>query len=329
MRPSSKLQSMRWCAGILIASCAALAMAAEDRYPSHPIRILVPFPAGGAADTIARTLGEQLNLQWGQPVVTDNRPGAGGRLATELLAQAEPDGYTLLIGTVGGIAISPALYKKLPYDPQKDLLPVTRVGEIINVMVVNPGTGVKTVAEFIEWAKKRTAPVRFGSSGTGQPDHIAGELFQRLAGIHMTHVPYKGGGPALIDLISGDLQIMFATYVVALPHVKNGRLRVLAVTTPQRQPLLPDLPAVAETVPGFGLSNWNAVIVPGKTPRPVVERLFVAINKALQAPELRKRQQGAGIEPLGSNSQQEFAQFVHEDSARWAKVVQEAGIHVE
>lgn len=302
---------------------------AQQHYPVRPIRILIPFPAAGAADTIGRTIGEPLAAQLGQPVVIDNRPGAAGRLATEMLAKAEADGYTLLVGTVGGIAISPALYKKLPYDVERDILPLTRVAEIINVMVVNPASGARSMKEFVDWAKKRSGDLRFGSSGTGQTDHIAGEFFQRLTGIRMTHVPYKGGGPALVDLVSGDLQLMFATYVVALPHISSGRLRALAVTTAQRQPLLPDLPPIADTVPGFDISNWNGVFAPAKTPRPVAERLFAEINKALKAPEVKKRQNAAGIEPGGSVSREEFAKFVREDTARWAKIIRDAGITLE
>jgi tripartite-type tricarboxylate transporter receptor subunit TctC len=302
---------------------------AQGKYPVRPIRVLIPFPAGGAADTIGRTIGEQLSAQLKQPVVIDNRPGAGGRLATEMLAKAEPDGYTLLVGTVGAMAISPSLLKKLPYNVERDILPLTRVGEIINVMVVNPSTGARSVREFIDWAKKRSGDVRFGSSGAGQPDHLSGEFFQRLAGIQMTHVPYKGGGPALVDLIAGDLQLMFSTYVVALPHINSGRLRALAVTTPQRQPLLPNLPAVAETVPGFGLSNWNGMFAPAKTPARIADRLFVEINRALKAPEVKKRQNPAGIEPIGSPSRQDFAKFIHEDTVRWAKIIRDADIKVE
>ncbi|MEO8441376.1 MAG: tripartite tricarboxylate transporter substrate-binding protein, partial [Betaproteobacteria bacterium] len=197
------------------------------------------------------------------------------------------------------------------------------------VMVVSPATGATTVREFIDSAHKRSGELRFGSSGTGQPDHLAGEFFQRLAGIRMTHVPYKGGGPALIDLISGDLQLMFATYVVAQPHIKTGRLRVLGVTTLQRQALLPDLPAVSETVPGFGLSNWNGMFVPGRTPPAIADRLFTEINKALHATEVKNRQSAAGIEPQGSPSREQFDTFVREDTARWAKIVKDAGITVE
>ena len=313
-----------------LATAAAMPTAHAQRdYPVRPIRVLIPFPAGGAADTIARTVGEQMSQQFGQPVVMDNRPGAGGRLATEMLAHAEPDGYTLLLGTVGSIAVSPALYRKLPYDPQRDVLPITQAGDVLSVMVVHPGTGVANVRQFIDWAKQRQGQIRFGSSGTGQPDHIAGELFQKLTGVQMTHVPYKGGGPALVDLIAGDLQIMFATYVVALPHIKSGRIKALATTAPHRQPLLPDLPAVSETVPGFGFTNWNGVFAPGRTPGAIADRLHAAVNKALQVPEVRKRQQGAGIEPVGSASRSEFAKFVREDTARWAKLVRDANIKVE
>ncbi|MGE5523185.1 MAG: Bug family tripartite tricarboxylate transporter substrate binding protein [Rhodospirillaceae bacterium] len=320
----------RWAA--ICAACAwALAFAAQaqpDSYPARPIRILVPFPAGGAADTVARTIGEQLAQKMGQPVVVDNRPGAGGRLATELLAKAEPDGYTVLVGTVGGIAVSPAHYKNLPYDPQRDIASITRVAEILNVMVLNPSSGARNVREFIDWAKKR-GEVRFGSSGTGQPDHIAGEFFERLAGIKMTHVPYKGGGPALVDLVSGDIQLTFSTYIVALPHIQSGRLRAVAVTTEQRQPLLPDLPAISETVPGFGVSNWEGMFAPGRTPPRILDRLHSEINAALKAPELKKKQQGAGIDPQGSATREEFVKFVREDTQRWAKLVRDANIHVD
>jgi len=315
-------------AALTMAAAMPVAHAQRD-YPVRPIRVLIPFPAGGAADTIARTVGEQMSQQFGQPVVMDNRPGAGGRLATDMLAHAEPDGYTLLLGTVGSIAVSPALYKKLPYDPQRDVLPITQAGDVLSVMVVHPGTGVANVRQFIDWAKQRPGQIRFGSSGTGQPDHIAGELFQKLTGVQMTHVPYKGGGPALVDLIAGDLQIMFATYVVAVPHIKSGRIKSLATTAPHRQPLLPDLPAVSETVPGFGFTNWNGVFAPGRTPAAIADLLHAAVNKALQVPEVRKRQQGAGIEPVGSRTRSEFAKFVTEDTARWAKLVRDANIQVE
>lgn len=302
---------------------------AQGQYPVRPIRILIPFPAGGVADTIGRTLGEQLHVQMAQPVVIDNRPGAGGRIAAELLAKAEPDGYTIFVSTAGPLVISPALIKNLPYDAEKDFQPVTQVAEAINVMVVNPATGVRNAKEFIEWAKKRPGNVRYGSSGAGQPDHLSGEFFQRLSGLQMTHVPYKGGGPALIDLVSGDLQVMFATYAVAVPHVKGGRLRVIAVTTPSRQPLLPDLPTVGESLPGFAVSNWNGIVVPAKTPAAVAEKLFVELNKAVKVPVVRERQNAVGIEPTGSASRAAFVQFMRVDAERWRKIIRDAGVKVE
>jgi tripartite-type tricarboxylate transporter receptor subunit TctC len=312
-----------------VALCGACTAALAQSYPVRPLRILIPFPAGGVADTIGRTLGEQLSAQMGQPVVIDNRTGAGGRVAAELLTKAEPDGYTLFVSTAGPLVISPALLSRLPYNAEKDFQPVTQVAEAINVMVVNPAGGTRTVAEFVDWAKKRAGNVRFGSSGAGQPDHLSGEFFQRLAGIRMTHVPYKGGGPALVDLISGDLQVMFATYAVAVPHATSGRLRVIAVTTPKRQPLLPDLPTVGETLPGFAVSNWNGVFVPAKTREAVAERLFVELNRAVKVPGVRKRQNAAGIEPVGSASRAAFAQFLRDDAQRWRKIIRDAGVKVE
>ena len=302
---------------------------ARDAYPARPIRMLVPFPAGGAADLAARTIGERFTAQMHQPVVIDNRPGAGGRLAAEMLAKAEPDGYTLFAAVSGAITISPSLYQKLPYDPARDLQPITRLAEIINVMVAHPSTDAANVREFINWAKGRSKDVRFGSSGVGQPDHLSGELFARLTGLRMTHVPYKGGGPALIDLISGDLQVMFPTYIVAMPHVKAGRLRVFAVTTPKRQPLLPDLPTVGETVPGFDVSNWTGLFAPAKTPGSVTSTLLSAVKKATADPEARKRMHGGGLEPGASASTEEFEKFLRNETARWAKIIKEADIRVE
>lgn len=306
------------------------AVFAQANYPVRPIRVLIPFPAAGAADTIGRSIGDRLSAQLGQPVVVDNRPGAAGRLATEMLARAEPDGYTLLVGGVGPISISPSLYKKLPYDAERDFLPLTRAAELINVMVVNPSIGgAKNVQQFIDWAKKRSGNVRFGSSGPGQFDHLVGEFFQRRAGISMTHVPYKGGGPALVDMVSGDIQVMFATYVTALPHIMGKRLRALAVSTPQRQTLLPDLPAVSEVIPGFGASNWNGMFAPAKTPRQIADRLFSEINKAMLAPDVKKRQNAVGIVPVGSASRAEFVKFIREDTARWATIIKDANIKIQ
>ncbi|MBX3663853.1 MAG: tripartite tricarboxylate transporter substrate binding protein [Burkholderiales bacterium] len=314
--------------------CALLAWSgavqAQAKYPVKPIRVLIPFPAAGASDTIGRSLAEQLAIQLGQPVVVDNRPGAAGRLATEMLVRAEPDGYTLLVGGVGPLAISPAVYKRLPYDVMRDFTPITMAAELINVMVVNPNIGgAGGIPQFVSWGKQQQGKVRFGSSGPGQLDHLAGEFFQKLSGVKMTHVPYKGGGPALVDLVSGDIQVMFATYVTALPHIQGKRLRALAVATAKRQPLLPDLPAIDEAVPGFGVSNWNGIFAPARTPRAVSERLFAEVNKAMLAPEVKRRQNAAGIVPVGSSSSAEFVQFIRGDIERWKKITAEAGIALE
>lgn len=301
---------------------------AQEGYPTRPIRILVPFPAGGAADTIGRTIGQQLSAQMGQTVVVDNRPGAAGRLATEMLARAEPNGYTLLIGTPGAISVAPSLYDTLPYDPQRDLLPITLVAEALNVLVVNPSTGVSNVQEFIVWAKK-AKEVRFGSSGIGQTDHLAAELFKRLTGVRMTHVPYKGGGPALVDLLAGDLHVMFPTYVVAVPHLQSGKLRALGIATADRKELVPDLPAISETVPGFGISNWDGIFVPAKTPARIVDRLFAEITRAIKHPDLIKRQNAAGLVPVASASRADFVKFIQEDRTRWAQLIKEVNIKID
>lgn len=314
---------------IMTAAAAWQPSYGQQKYPVRPIRILIPFPAAGAADTIGRTIAEPLAAQLGQTIVMDNRPGAAGRLATDLLAKAEPDGYTLLVGGVGPLAISPWLYEKLPYDAERDFLPITRAAEIINVMVVNSASGVRDVRQFIDWAKRRAGETRFGSSGPGQLDHLAGVNFQRLAGLRMTHVPYKGGGPALIDLVSGDLQVMLATYVVAVPHINSGKLRALAVTTARRQPLLPELPPIVETLPGFDISNWNGIFAPARTPPQIADRLFAEINKAMLVPEVKKRQNYAGIEPEGSPSRAAFTRFMREERARWGKFIRDTGIKIE
>ena len=314
---------------VLLLAVLPGAAAAQSGYPARPVRILIPFPAGGGADVIGRTIGEQLSVSFGQPVVMDNRPGAAGRLATEMLVRAEPDGHTLLVGGVGPLAISPSLYRNLPYNAARDFLPLTRVAEIINVIVVHPASGVGSVVQLIGWAKKRAGDMRYGTSGLGQLDHLVAEFFQKRTAIRMTPVAYKGNGPALIDLIAGDLQVMFPPYVTVVPHVRGGRLRVLAVTTPQRQALLPELPTVGETLPGFGVQNWNGMFAPARVNPAVADRLFTAINAALQSPEVKARQNAVGIEPVGSPSRAAFADFLREDTKRWAQIIRDAGVRVE
>ena len=320
------------CLAVLLVSLLQVGLlpesAAQQAFPSRPLRLLIPFPAGGASDTIGRTLGEQLSTQLGQPVVIDNRPGAAGRLATEMLVRATPDGHTLLVGGVGPVSIAPAVYPSLPYNVERDLLPITLVADIVNVMVAHPSSGATSVKQFIEWGKKR-GELRFGNSGTGQLDHLAGELFQRMTGVRMTAVPYKGNAPALVDLVAGDLHALFGPYVVTGPHIKTGRVRALAITAPKRQALLPDIPTVAETLPGYAASNWNGIFAPAKTPRPAADRLFAEIGKAIKSPEVKSRQNAAGIEPVASASPADFVRYIREDTARWRAVVKQAGIRLD
>lgn len=317
---------------VLIAGWSALwtpALLAQDKYPTRPIRILIPFPAAGAADTIGRSIGDQLAAQMGQPVVVDNRPGAAGRLATEMLAKAEPDGYTLLVGGVGPLAISPTLYKKLPYDTERDFVPLTRVAEIINVMVVHPSSGAATPKQFIDWAKKRGGDVRFGSSGPGQFDHLVGEFFQRETDLKMTHVPYKGGGPALIDVIAGQVQIVFSPPQTGLPHVKARRVRAIGMTSLQRIPTEPDIPAIAEAVPGYEATNWHAMIGPRGLPAAVVERISGEVRKIISQKDVETLLHNSGVFPAGGGSPEEVRELIRKDFEQWARVVQQAGVKAE
>jgi len=300
-----------------------------QQWPAKPIRFIMPFVPGGGTDLVGRTMAPRLSEGLGQQVVVENRGGAGGNIGVELAAKSEPDGYTMVLGTIGNIAVNPSLYGKLPVDPIRDLAPVSQTSVVMNFLVVHPSLPVKSVQDLLALARKNPGKLTFGSSGMGAADHLAGELMNRMAGIQMIHIPYKGGGPAMVDLMSGQIQLMFATYVVARPHAEAGRLRILGVITPERQALLPGLPSVGEAVPGFGLNNWNGIFVPAKTPQPAVDRLFAEINRALGDPDLKKRQNASGIEPVGSPSQQHFVAFVQSEHERWGRIIRESGIRVE
>lgn len=290
---------------------------------------MVPFPAGGAVDTIARVLSDKLSRQIGQPVIVENRPGAGSRLAAEAVAKSAADGYTILLSTAAPITIAPALVKDMRYNVAADLMPLTQVAEIVNVMVVNPEAGINSVKDFIEWGRKKKGSIRFGSSGAGSTDHLAGELFRKLSGLNLEHVAYKGGGPALIDLARGDIEVSFATYAVALPLIKSKRIKVIAVTTSERQALLPSVPTIGETVSGFGVSNWAGATLPKGTPEPIADRLFAEIRKATAESDLRTLLNAAGIDVNNSRSIAEFQTFVVEETKLWKRVVVDANIEME
>ncbi len=312
----------RMLAGLLLALglAAAAPAAADPGFPTRPIRLLVAYPSGGAVDTVSRALAEEVSRTIGQPVVVENRPGAGGRIATELLANSPADGYTLLATTGAPITVAPALTSKLAYT-MADLTPLVRVGEILNVMLVSSESGVKSVSEFVDWAKRQGRPIMYGSAGVGSADHLAGELFRKLTGVPMTHVPYKGGAAALQDLVGGQVDVGFSTFTVARPFVAAGKLRQIAVTSAERQASLPELPAVAEAVPGFAITNWAGVFAPRALPETLTIRLFEAFRGAAMQSSVSGKLVAAGVEPSPSASVDDFRAFVSKDAREWSEIV--------
>ena len=317
--------------GIALALSApvAWAQAPAAAYPAKPIRLVVPFPPGGATDILARAVGQRLTDAWGQPVIVDNRPGAGGNIGTELVAKSAPDGYTLEMGTVGTHAINASLYSKLPYDHVKDFAPVVLVAGVPNVLVVNPALPVSSVAELIAYAKANPGKLNFASSGNGTSIHLSGELFRTMAGVEITHVPYKGSAPALQDLIAGQVQLMFDNLPPSLPQIKAGRLKALAVTSAKRAPALPDVPTMAEAgLPGFEASSWFGILAPAGTPPAVVAKLNAEVAKWLASPEAQEKLLAQGANPAGGTPE-DFAKHIAAETAKWAKVVKDSGAKVD
>ncbi|MDM0120733.1 Bug family tripartite tricarboxylate transporter substrate binding protein [Variovorax arabinosiphilus] len=306
-------------------SLAPLAAQAQAAFPSKPITIIVPFSAGGTTDILARVVGQFMSTDLGQPVVVDNRAGAGGNIGGQAAARATPDGYTIFMGTVGTHAINQALYKKMPFDPIKDFAPLSRVAMVPNLLVANPSQPYKNVKELIAYAKANPGKVNFGSSGAGSSIHLSGELFKQMAGVDMQHVPYRGSAPAVSDLLGGQISIMFDNMPSAIPHVKGGKLRPLAVTTAKRSPALPDVPTIAESgVPGYEATSWFGLLAPAGTPAPVIAKLNASILKALANPEVKKKLAEQGAEAAGEKPEQ-FAAFIAAETAKWGKVVKESG----
>ena len=312
------------------AGAGTIALAQKtDNWPNRPIRLIVPFPPGGGTDLVGRSVGGKLSEALGQRVVIDNRGGAGGNIGAELAARADADGYTMLIGSIGAIAINPTLYAgKLPFDPQHDLAPVTLSSDALNILMVHPSLPVRTVKELIDLARAKPDQLSFSSSGLGATDHLAGEMFNRMVGVRTTHVPYKGGGPAAIDLVAGNVQFSFNTASAQAALWKAGKIRAIAVLSPKRQSLFPELPAVSETIPGYGVNNWYGFFVPAKTPAPIIKALNTEINRILKLPDIIALHNSGGIIPVGSTPEA-FAKFIASETDKWGKVIREAGIKVE
>lgn len=311
------------CALCLIAAGIAPAGHAQpSNYPNKAIRLVSPYAPGGGTDILARLVGQKLAEAFGHPVVVENRPGAGGTIGTELVTRAAPDGYTIMIASPSPIVVAPHLTKKLGYDPLRDLAPITMISIVPAVLIVHPSLPVKSVKELVAFAKARPGQLTFSSSGNGGTGHLAGEMLKSMTGTDMVHVPYKGTGPATTAVLSGEVSLSFGNIMSTLPYVKSARLRGVAVTTPSRSPVLPEVPSVAETLPGYSAGPWYGVLAPAGLPAPVAERLHQEIVKILRSPEVGKVLKSEGADPVG-NTPAEFAAQLRAETERWGKVVQQ------
>jgi tripartite-type tricarboxylate transporter receptor subunit TctC len=324
--------SLRALASALAATCLALAAApagAQQQYPTKPVRMIVGFPPGGGTDVVARVISQRLSEWWGQGVLVENRAGATGTIGADVVAKAAPDGYTLIMGHVNSHAIAPNLFSKLPYDALKDFAAVSYVGYVPNVLVVFPAVPARTMKELIALAKAKPGGLNYASSGMGSTQHLAGEMFKQLAGVDIVHVPYKGSGQAIGDLLAGVVSMNFDTMPPVVDHIKSGKLRALAISTPRRVPQLPDVPTFEEEgIVGFDVTNWYGVMAPGGTPKDIVIKLNGDINKAMREPDVRARLEQVGTQ-LRETRPEEFEAFMKAEVAKYAKLVKDANIRVE
>lgn len=316
---------------VTLSSAAALA----QTYPAKPIKLVVPFPPGGTTDILARAVGGELTKAWGQQVIIDNRPGAGGNIGSEIVARSAPDGYTLLMGTVGTHAINQSLYSKLPYDPIKDFAPVTLVASVPNVLVVNTALAEKNkitdVKSFVAFVKQHPGKLNMASSGNGTSIHLAGELFKTQTQTFMVHIPYRGSAPAITDLLGGQADLMFDNLPSAMPYIKAGRLRALGVTSSKPSPALPDVPPIAQAggdLTGFEASSWFGILAPAGTPPDIVNKLQQEITKALASPAVKDKLVSQGADPAG-NTPEQFAAHIQAETKKWSKVVKASGAKVD
>jgi tripartite-type tricarboxylate transporter receptor subunit TctC len=318
---------MQFVIALVAALTAACAVAQE--YPSRPVTMVVGVAPGGRGDITGRTLAKKFGDYLGQNVVVENRAGAGGNIAAASVAKALPDGYTLFLGNVGALTVAPSMQADLPYDPMRDFAPISLAVVFANVVVVHPSVKAKTLAEYVKEANSRPGGMPYGTSGVGSAGHLAGELFKMMAKANLVHVPYKGGGPAMSDLLGGQVPSLFASAPTAVPNVKSGRIRALATTGPKRSASFPDVPTIAESgYPGYEATNWYGLVAPAKTPKEIIERVHAAFTKALTTPEVRDQLLSHGEEPTPT-SPEEFGRFMQREIATWAKVVKAAGIQAE
>jgi len=317
---------MRFLAFVLMLVISASAFA--QAYPAKPIKIVVPFPAGGIADLYGRVIGARLSDGWGQPVVVENRTGAGGNIGADAVAKSAPDGYTLVMGTFGTHAVNVSLFSSMPYDPVRDFTPIVLVLEAEGLLVVHPSVPAQSVLDLIAYARAHPGRLTFASAGMGTASHLAGELFKSMARVEMTHVPYKGNVPAITDLLAGQTSLLFGTMPTVLPHAKGGKLRALATIGSVRSAAAPELPTVAEALPGFEVNNWIGLFGPAGTPIDIVRRWNVEVNKIMQGADIKQRllTEGARSAP---NKPEEFGAFVQSEIAKWAPVVKASGARVD
>jgi tripartite-type tricarboxylate transporter receptor subunit TctC len=321
---------------LLMASATALCTAASpllaqsaQSYPSKPIRVVVPFPPGGPTDLVARLVGNKLSERWSQPVLVENRAGAGGTIGAEIVARAAPDGYTLVMGSTANMAVNVTLFKKLSYDPIKDFAPVNLAAVTPSLLVVNPKFPASNVREFIAYAKANPTAINYATGGVGTPSHLAAEMFKTMSGIQMNHVPYKGSIPALTDIIGGQVTLMFDSMASALPFAKTGKLKALAQTGAKRSASVPDLPTISESgLPGYDVAGWFGFLAPAGTPHDILQKLSSEITAILNLPDVKERYLLLGAEP-GPATPEDFAAFLKSEISKWAKVIRESGAKAE
>lgn len=310
--------------GVALAAATLCGTAFAQNYPTKPVTIVVPFSPGGATDIMSRLLAERLNKRLGQPVIVENKPGAGTMIASEHVAKAPADGYTLLVAA-SSLGIAPSLYKKVNYDPVKDFAPISQVASVVHVLVVHPSLPAKNVGELVTWLKANPTKANYGSVGAGTSTHLEAELFNSVAGVKMEHIPYKGSAPALTDMIGGQLQVMFDAYASSGPFIKDGRVRLLAVTTAQRSKSLPDTPTVSESgLPGYEAMPWLGLVAPAGTPAPIVNKLYAELHEVLQEPAVQEKFRMLGLDIIGSKPE-EFSAFLKKDIVKWAQVIKDSG----